>query len=372
MFSLLKKEALVVSAMLLCFNVSADVNHHDTGMALHNNGHSPIHAHGHAPIGVMGDHMHKKGEWMLSYRYMNMDMEGSRDGETELSPEAIIANTANRFFGAPMQPANLRIVPTQMTMEMHMFGAMYAPTDWLTLMLMTNYTEKSMDHVTFNGAGTARIGTFTTKTKGLGDTKIAGLFRLYDNGTHHIHLNAGLSLPTGSNTKRDDVLTPVAGGTISNVRLPYPMQLGSGTVDLLPGITYTGSVKNYNWGAQYMGTIRTGKDEGYSLGDKQEFTGWISYQWQPWISTSTRLSYSHTSQIDGIDPNIIGPVQTADPDNYGGDIVNLHFGVNLAGQNGQLRGHRIAAEVGIPLHRDLNGPQLETDLVLTAGWQYAF
>ncbi|NBD18196.1 MAG: hypothetical protein GVY04_19270 [Cyanobacteria bacterium] len=25
---------------------------------------------GHAPIGVMGDHVHGQGEWMLSYRYM--------------------------------------------------------------------------------------------------------------------------------------------------------------------------------------------------------------------------------------------------------------------------------------------------------------
>jgi len=29
---------------------------------------------GHAPIGVMGEHTHKAGEWMLSYRYRNMFM----------------------------------------------------------------------------------------------------------------------------------------------------------------------------------------------------------------------------------------------------------------------------------------------------------
>jgi hypothetical protein len=90
------------------------------------------------------------------------------------------------------------------------------------------------------------------------------------------------------------------------------------------------------------------------------------------MSLSTRLAYSHEAQIDGIDPGIIGPVQTADPDNQGGDIVNLMFGANVAGQTGLLRGHRLAFEAGIPLHRDLNGPQLETDLIVTAGWQYAF
>ena len=34
----------------------------------------------HAPLGVMGDHAHGKSEWMLSYRFMAMGMEGLRDG----------------------------------------------------------------------------------------------------------------------------------------------------------------------------------------------------------------------------------------------------------------------------------------------------
>ena len=37
-------------------------------------------ASSHAPVGVMGDHHHKVGEWMLSYRYMAMEMEGNLDG----------------------------------------------------------------------------------------------------------------------------------------------------------------------------------------------------------------------------------------------------------------------------------------------------
>jgi hypothetical protein len=38
---------------------------------------------GHAPISVMGDHMHAMGEWMVSYRYMTMDMKGLLDGSNE-------------------------------------------------------------------------------------------------------------------------------------------------------------------------------------------------------------------------------------------------------------------------------------------------
>jgi len=32
-------------------------------------------------------------------------------------------------------------------------------------------------------------------------------------------------------------------------------------------------------------------------------------------------------------------------------------------------GNRLAIEVGAPVYQDLDGPQLETDLVLVLGWQ---
>ncbi|MFW5791454.1 MAG: hypothetical protein ACOCVU_02235 [Desulfohalobiaceae bacterium] len=42
------------------------------------------HAHhgGLSPVGVMGAHTHGRGDWMLSYRYMHMDMGGNRDGSS--------------------------------------------------------------------------------------------------------------------------------------------------------------------------------------------------------------------------------------------------------------------------------------------------
>ena len=367
MCSFLKKAAGLLAASLLTFAHTFADSYQAAGAVLTDNGAKAVRADSHAPIGVMGDHIHKKGEWMVSYRYMQMAMRGNRIGEREVTPEFIAANVANRFG----RPPKLRVVPVEMTMKMHMLGAMYAPTDWLTLMVMGMYLENSMDHITFKGmAGATRLGAFTTTSKGIGDTKVSGLIKLYDAGIHHLHLNAGLSLPTGSNTERADVLTPM--DRTANLRLPYPMQPGSGTFDLLPGLTYSATLSRFNWGAQYMGVFRTGDDEGYRLGNKQQITAWLSYQWRPWLSASTRLSYHHQGRIKGMDPNIRAPVQTANPDNHGGHNVRLHFGLNLAGQTGRLRGHRLAFEAGIPLHRDLNGPQMQTGLTITAGWQYAF
>ncbi len=348
-----------------------------TAITVSSDHHGGIRADGHAPIGVMGDHMHKAGEFMLSYRFMHMDMAGNRIGTDEVSPEEIVTTVPNRFSGQPGQPPTLRVVPTEMPMDMHMFGAMYAPSDWLTLMAMVNYIDKSMDHITFQGGmGTTRLGTFTTESDGFGDTTVTALIKLLDqpraDGNDHVHINLGLSLPTGSITETDDILTPM--NTRPTVRLPYSMQLGSGTFDLLPGITYTGRDGDFSWGAQYRATLRLEdeNDEGYRRGHVHEATAWLAYQWEPWISTSLRVAGSSEGQIEGIDPNIMGPVQTADPDNYGGERVDLFAGVNLVGQTGDLRGHRLAFEVGAPVYQDLNGPQMETDWTLTVGWQKAW
>lgn len=326
----------------------------------------------HAPIGVMGDHMHKEGQWMVSYRMMRMDMEGNRNGTSNLSPETIATTFANRFFGTPMQPPTLRVVPTDMTTNMHMIGGMYAPTDNLTLMLMGHYIDREMSHITFQGAtGTTRLGKFTTKAKGWGDTKASALIRLHEDDTHHLHLNAGISLPTGSIKEEDDVLTPMNMRTI--LRLPYAMQLGSGTYDLLPGITYKGQKNKWGWGAQYTGTLRLGDNsQDYTLGDKHQISGWGSYLVTPSVSLSGRVSAEKEGKIDGIDSQIVAPVQTADPNNYGGKRVSLSFGVNTVVNSHLFRGHRFSIEGTLPVYQNLNGPQMKRDSTIIFGWSKSF
>lgn len=328
----------------------------------------------HAPIGIMADHRHKRGEWMVSYRYMYMDMAGNRDGTVERSPEEIVTTVANPFANPPMMPPTLRVVPTDMPMQMHMLGGMYGLSDRITLMAMGMYRTQEMGHITFQGPiGTTRLGAFTTETSGIGDTTLGAIIGLDDDSHAHRQVNLGLvvSLPTGSIEETDRILTPM--GTNPTPRLPYPMQLGSGTFDLKPSLTARSRTGKWNYGAQASAIIRLDENnEGYTLGDVAEATGWLAYEPKPWISFSGRLKARSVGQVDGADPLIMAPVQTADPDNHGGETVEALAGINLAGQTGWQKGHRIAAEIGLPLSRDLNGPQMETDLTFTLGWQKGF
>jgi len=329
---------------------------------------SSINALDHAPIGVMGDHRHGAGEWMVSYRLMHMDMGGVQIGTDSLTPEQVVTSVPNRFAGRPGQPPTLRIVPTEMRMDMHMAGVMYGLTDQVTVMVMANFIAKEMDHITFaGGMGTDRRGTFRTSPAGFGDTSISALIGLTDT----VHINAGVSLPTGSITQTDDILTPMGGNP--EVRLPYPMQLGSGTFDLLPGVTYIDQGDGFGWGAQVRGTVRLGdNDEGYSYGNRAMATAWLMTEITPAVALTGRVEAETIGRVDGIDPQIVGPVQTANPDVQGGDSLTGLIGANFAATGGPLRGWRLGIEGGVPIVQDLNGPQMPVDYTLTVGLQKSF
>ena len=304
----------------------------------------------HAPIGVMGEHVHRKGEWMLSYRYRFMSMGGNRDGGERVSTEDVLAE--------------FPVSPTSMDMEMHMFGLMWAPSDRLTLMAMVPLLRMDMNHRT-------RMGTsFTTRSKGLGDVSLAGIFSLVETERSQLLLNLGMSAPTG--TLREEDNTPATGG--ERVKLPYPMQLGSGTPDLLPGLTLLGDLGPVAVGSQVRGVYRIGRNrEGYRLGHRLLATGWAALEIAPWLSASVRLSFDKWKDIVGDDGDLNDEmVPTADPSLRAGRRVDAGVGLNFVVRRGPLRGNRFAVELARPIHQSLDGPQLETDWIATAGWQLAF
>ena len=189
----------------------------------------------HAPIGVMGDHGHKTREWMLSYRFMAMDMQGLQSGTTPLETTDVLKD--------------FMIAPTQMGMRMHMIGAMFAPHNKITIMVMTGYLQRNME---MEGARRHKEGysdhvvaTHQMSSAGIGDVKLESLLTLWK--TDHLDLigNIGVSLPTGS---------IVQIGVDGNV-LPYPMQLGSGSFEGRPGVTLFGYYGNWSYGSQLRCTF---------------------------------------------------------------------------------------------------------------------
>lgn len=328
-------------------------------------------ADAHAPISIMGDHMHEKGEWMVSARYMFMDMNGMRNQATDVSTTTVYDN-------------NYLISPTRMTMNMVMLGAMYAPTDWLTLMVMGNYQTKVMNHqiapfaaplIGFNNGARE----FTTRSDGVGDIALTGLFRLLRKGGWNAHAGMGLSFPLGNIWEKD--IVPGPGGRQSRL-LPPAMQLGSGTWDLLPSLTVTRQGKWWSTGLQGTGVVRLGTNgRGYRLGNVAGANFWYSVAPARWISLSALAAYKWEGQLEGTPSGLLlnppfapsrRTVPTAFGENYGGHRLDLGAGLNLLVPSGFLKGNRFAVDVRFPVWQNLNGFQLETDWMLTAGWQLSW
>jgi hypothetical protein len=257
--------------------------------------------------------------------------------------------------------ADFTVTPLEMPMQMHMLGVMYGASHDVTMMVMLPFLDVRMDHLTRAG------GMFTTESGGIGDVRAGAMVAIGDRDTQTGHANLMLSFPTGSIEEQDEL--PTSGG--EEVQLPYPMQVGSGTFDLLPGLTWLGQMGQLSWGLQANATIRLGEnDNGYTLGDKYGGTMWAGRNLNRHFSASVRGEVTHTGNIDGTDAMLATAptfVPTADPRLRGGTVVEIGPSVNFYVP--RLNAFRLAAEALFPVYRDLDGPQLERDWTLVLGAQ---
>lgn len=303
-----------------------------------------------APISIMGDHTHHKGGLMFTYRYMTMDMQQLRQGTED-------ATNMNAF-------TDYMVAPQNMTMNMHMLGAMYAPSDKLTLMVMANYIENDMNLQMMSGVD------FSTASSGLGDVILSGLYNLFNKNRKTLHAEVGVTIPTGSIEEKD--VTPMSSG--ADVQLPYPMQTGTGAFGSTLGLTYLAQSDKFSWGHQLKAQINyKDNDQDYKFGNQYKFNNWFSAKAGNNLAVSLRLEGVLVDEIDGAS-SLLNPmmVTTADTANSGGTYLNSGFGLNYLVTNGSLKGLRFASEISTPLYQDLNGIQLKQNYNLTFGLQYAF
>jgi hypothetical protein len=305
-------------------------------------------------------HTHPAGMWMVTYKFMHMNMNGLRDGTTNVDSGSV-GFMRNK-------PYEYMMIPTSMTMDMHMLMVMYGITDRLTVMAMASYLDNKMDMLMDMGPMKPITQESPMRTSGIGDTEIRGMYKI----NKYLVGSLGVSLPTGSIEEEFETMH-------MTFRAPYDMQLGSGTYDLKPAITFNmlSDDAKWNWGAQAMYTAHLGKnDNDWSYGDNLKATGWLQRAMGP-LTSWLRLAYTNTGRIRGEDPEIRkinhpamgmgAPMPDADPDNYGGQRLDGLIGISFT-----QGAFSLGVEGGIPFYQNLNGLQLKTDWVLNAAIQVMF
>lgn len=295
-----------------------------------------------APVGVLLDHTHARGDWTFLYRYARLERRDLLVGDQPVTVSEMLARYPE--------------VPVSWVRSIHTFGVMYAPRDRFTFALLLPVVRNELAEWT---GGTLR----ERDTTGIGDAKLMFLVPFMNKGLEKTQLNFGISFPTGSIQQKEPSTAQ---------RLPYVMQLGSGSWDAIWGITYTGQHEAISWGGQFESQYRIATNGvGYKLGTVYTASAWVAGGFGRWLSASGRFAWTKRGNIKGQDFTLDKTVTPLNDNKLqGGTTLEVGPGVNVLLPF--WGGQRLSVEALFPIYEDLDGPQLATDVTITAGWQWIF
>jgi len=299
--------------------------------------------------------------------------EDYRDGTQTLDDAALMG---------PPNGTTYPILQDRITQVVHSFEGSYDFTRKLSMLLAVPYIYQKTEHHAI--AGGPDFAEFDIESHGLGDATLLGSYLAYQSESHAVTISSGVSFPTGSTREKGD--TPLPG---PENQLPFTMQLGSGTYDVVLGTGYQGNrpVVGWQgplrWGAQVLGKVRTGRNsQGYRLGDRLVTSVWLGASPRLWIEPTVTLESQVWGEIDGTDHYFQGPIfptPVADPSNFGGKKLNLMGRLTFRAPElpdgafyDFLRDQSFVVEYGRPVYQSLNGPQPEEESRLTISWSVGF
>ncbi len=308
---------------------------------------TPERPDGHAPAGVTSDFFILNRDVYVGLRFYQETFRGTNVGTLP-----ILADDVLNFF--TVTPLALDKQTAELDLRVGLFG-------FVTLQASMPVTKAEM-------LNTTDAVLYQTSSETYGDVSIRGLFNLLEMNEYRLSLTLGGTIPTGKLKMSD------TGASGASEILPYVMQGGSGTFDVLAGLTFLNQNEVASVGAQGDAVIRVVDNRrGYRLGNEYSFTAWGAYNLSDWVAVSMRGLYETWGDVRGSDPGTDG---TSDPSAnsfaQGGERFQIPFGISFFLREGPAAGHRLLFEWYYIIHQDLNGPQLSAERSLVVSWQTFF
>ncbi len=301
---------------------------------------------GNAPIGAIVDldHGHKAGDIMFSYRGMVIGLQALQSGTDILETSDVLKD--------------YDLAPEYMITSTQMHSASYVPHDHITLMAIINYHDRIM--LMDSSYQQRRID-----SGGLGDVKFDAMLTLLTKDHFTLTGNIGISLPTGSITETGD----------DGRLLPYPMQLGSGSYEARPGVTFFGTKKDWSYGSQLLSSLPLHQNaRKYRHGNIITMTAWSTQRVNTWFRFGGRLLFSHKAAFSSSNPELNqneSPIHQIDSQGSTQLDIAISTDFMIPSQVSFLR-NRLAFEIQMPVYQNLKGIQLINRLQFTAGCQFVF
>jgi hypothetical protein len=238
-------------------------------------------------------------------------------------------------------------------------------------MMMGTYVSKDMTLSTYAAMMDRNLlGTFNTSSSDLSELTFSALRTLSDMDNSKWHAEVTLQKSLGKNEQTGLVLTPM--GTEMNMILPYAMQPSDKATRIILGLNNSRKLsEKVSWTNQAR-FKKVLDEEEWAYGDQLELNSWVQYQYKPSLSLSTRLKFVSQKDISGSNPMIMAPVQTASPENYGGDELHIGFGANYDLSLLTSKQDVFGIEVLFPVIQDKNGLQMKTKHQIVLGFNRSF
>lgn len=300
-----------------------------------------------------------ENRWNFSYTYRKLSSGGYRSGTQDYSFQDVLFSP-----GEVRTSMNYPVVPTYICQNVHAFAAGYALTDKVSVNVVVPYITQGTDHI----SSVPGFSDFLLKSKGIGDIGVSASYLKQTSNLSAFQFSLGLRVPTGSIDERGD--TPRGGmGTLE--RLPYTMQIGSGTLDFTGAVNYSRRIDDFKLGLSANTTLRTGtNDNDYRLGNNYGASAWLQHTKNHWFQPGVRLSLREIEAIKGGDVSLRVPAafpypaSITNPANYGGTKINLSAIVKVCPKKDCKVS--FSGEYGEPIYQNLNGIQPKDRRFLSA------
>ena len=281
------------------------------------------------PAGIAGGQLMPAGDLRIQYTLGRMSF-GDHRFETQT---VSFLDVLDIYSGAPISRSEMS----------HRVSLELGVAETLTLAVAAGWIDNSRDLADEDFL-------VSNESSGISDITAGALFRVYEGNGVSAHLNGAVEIPTGSIEKVGPDLT-------GNTRLlPYEMQMGSGSLTVVPGVTAAIQNESGTVGGQALAKIRVmdnGRD--YRLGNEFHGNVWMAYNVSELVSISTGARIRTWGSIQGEDAAMDASLEPGqDPLLSSGKAVAIPAGVNLRVPQGFLSGTEVLFEFVFPAYQSFD------------------
>lgn len=293
-----------------------------------------------------------KGSFMVQYTFGQESLDGLQFGKNQVE----LIDVLDIYSIAPFERRN----------RANRIQVAFGLTDFLTIRAAGAFQEFDRDVV---DEIDNQLFVLTTENDGIGDIEVEAMVKAYESASVRSLVSLGVEIPTGTIDAEGDNLA--TGGMTT---LPYNMQLGTGSLAIVPGVTAQTQNEFGTVGIQAKARLRlNNNDREYRYGDEVQAAVWGAYALTDQIALGSGFRVHRFGGIDGFDP-WLDPLRDPAEDVVfsATTIASIPLSLNVVLEEGILAGNAFSFEFDWPVYQNFDAFGLSSERTFRVTWNRTF